>query len=83
MEYFLDHTPEEAVIPQIIISTIFFTVFYNGSKWISNLKSRTYREYFSPRERVDWNNRQVILLSQIRKFLLFYFYQIFLIPLPK
>jgi hypothetical protein len=62
MEYFLDHTPEEAVIPQIIISTIFFTVFYNGSKWISNLKSRTYREYFSPRERVDWNNRIVSIV---------------------
>lgn len=57
MEYLFNHTPEEAVIPQIIASAIFFTVFYNGSKWMSNLKSRTYREYFSPRERVDWNNR--------------------------
>jgi len=62
MEYLYNYTPEEAVIPQIIISTIFFTLFYNGSKWISNLKSRTYREYFVPRERVDWNNRTVSIV---------------------
>ena len=62
MEYLYNHKPEDAVIPQIIASAIFFTLFYKGSGWISNLTSRTYREYFIPRERFDWNNRTVSIV---------------------
>jgi hypothetical protein len=62
MEYLWSHTPEEAVIPQIIASAIFFTIFYKSSGWISEAKSRTYREYFNAREKVDWNNRTVSIV---------------------